>query len=367
MRDKGTAKMKNLFLSVCDKRMSDLNLSDAEKQKFLFMKYGEEPVKVGQITTFGLYYSYKDLIINRIKQLVVYDDYDEDRDTSINPRQNVQDGLWFQADLVRLLHRQLYLDHHLGGEPAPHFGIMDTLCACVWAGPYFLFDEETITKLIDLAIDLFICSERPYNFLDREKCDAICKAAKYFKLEYSIDYCVSDGRLILYEHAQKAIHLGFESLVKKVGGKYVLTALFQNLERFYNHKFDRYVIHRNKDTTGTKADYKPIPYRYLFQLCLKHLAAPSATPDPKLIDRLVRDSQKYIKLLQIYNNNAYSDIMIEAGVLPAYLWENMYFETLCIPPQYAPKFIKLIIDELYIKPVPKPCNPTKSLIKFKYG
>ena len=94
MRDKGTAKMKSLFLSVCDKRMSDLNLSDAEKQEFLFMKYGKELGEVGQVTTFGLYYRYKDLIIDHIKQLSVYDDYDEDRDTSINPRQNVQDGLW---------------------------------------------------------------------------------------------------------------------------------------------------------------------------------------------------------------------------------------------------------------------------------
>jgi len=205
--------------------------------------------------------------------------------------------------------------------------------------------------MFDLAIDLFICTGEINNLFDSEEYDVICGVAKYFKLKYNIDYYVSDGRLVLYEHTQKAIHSRFESLVKKVGGKNMLSALFQYLEGLYNHKFGRYVIHRNKDISGRKFDYKPIPYRYLFQLCLRHLSASNTTLDPRLANKLIRDGQKYVKLLQIYNDNAYSDIMVEACSMPVYLWENMYSETLCIPPQYAPKFVELIINELYIPKV----------------
>jgi hypothetical protein len=59
-------------------------------------------------------------------------------------------------------------------------------------------------------------------------------------------------------------------------------------------------------------------------------------------------STQFIELLCIYNSNPWSDLMLDHQNIPIYIQKNTIFETLCIPQQYSPDFIKLIIEKLYI-------------------
>ena len=336
-------------MTTYNNRLNDLVLDDDGKQKLLFQKYGQSFVAPDHIGVFQPYRREQDAIKSNMDQLAIYNEY-KDPDETINPRFEVQNGIWFRMDLLGDIGRQLYLEYRLvDGTLMMPAKIMNTFSAYIAAGLYFSFDEETAVKLFDYAIDLYLCVGDAFGWEENNKdLDEICDAALSFNLKNQEDYDITDGRILLTQETHTCIHNDLEMLIKRIGGQTFLSTMMRFLdEHLYSQELDRYRIHRNKNSSGSN-EGAPLPNRYLFQVALKHLGDAPKPLNTDLHLKVINRSAMYLDLLQVYNSNPYADVMLSHEAIPEYIKNNIDFETLCIPQQYRPDFIELVIKHLYM-------------------
>ena len=349
-RDRGISKLYSYFITTYQDRQNDLNLNDTAKKELLLQKYGQSFSEPDHVGVFQPFRREQDVIKGDMDQLAVYNE-NEDPDNTINPRFEVQNGNWFRMDLLRDVGKQFYLEYRLIDEtlliPAK---IMNTFSAYIAAGLYYPLDETTAIKLFDCATDLYLCVGDAFGWEENNKdLDEICEAVLSFRLKSHEDYEITDGRIFLTPETHDRIHNDFETLIQRIGGQTFLSTMMRYLEDpknlFYSCDLDRYRIHRNKSTSGKGA---PLPYGYLFQIALKHLGDAPKPLNTNLHMKIINRSAMYLDLLQVYNSNPYADVMLGHEAIPEYVKDNIDFETLCIPQQYRPDFIELVIKHLYI-------------------
>jgi len=376
MKDVDISKFKDLLEGALTRRSADLELSDEEKLKNLVEKY---PIAV---TSDGTLYQYSYLlsepISEEIKKLSIFEasDTEENNDSELDAKKNVNSGIWFSAKIFLTLQRQLYLESKLINHTK---SISAQIAFWLWThtgnGRYYEFDETTIIKLFEYAIDLYIVNSHKHSdFAVENEFKPLISAVKHFVLNSSIDYEIKNGTLILDINANTRIHDCIERSVKKIGGRRLLEIIFKvMLEPIYNSELDRYLINRNKPSMGYEQNATPIPYQYLIQLALKHLKingnavlaqSPIINIEQLFLD-LLKNSRAYVDLLQIYNPSVMSDTMINLEDIPKYISDNMLFETLCIPSQYSPRFVVMVIENLYLSKIAN-SNGYPDFYKSKY-
>ena len=354
MGNKDTSKLQNALFAVLERRNTEFKLEEDRRLEILSDKY--------QLDTYLL----KQSISEHIKELSIYDINNKqaggEEIIAPDPVIEVQDGKWFDAETIIDLRKQLYLESELiNPDKIISAQIISLLHDCIGNGLYYLFDDVTLYKLFDYAIDLLLCGGKSISYENDTGINALISAVKHFNLRYRLDYELKDGSLLLTNIAHKKIHESIEMQVKEIGAFNVLRLLFEcYLDNpyftFYDLQMDRYLINRSK-TICERQNSTPAPYQYLIQLALKHLKDKDENVPiysllkyelNQLFSKLIEDSKAYVNLLQIYNSSVFSDMMINYKAIPKYVSDNILFETLCIPSQYSPEFVVMLIRKLYL-------------------
>lgn len=92
-----------------------------------------------------------------------------------------------------------------------------------------------------------------------------------------------------------------------------------------------------------------IPYQYLLQLSLKYLKTESIFTDSykeRRYQELIRLAQDYLEVLQIQGYRTWEDVFTEIEDFPYKLAKNLCFEKMCIPRQYHPEYVKLLLQNM---------------------
>lgn len=362
MRDEKIQKLKRCFFTVFQKRNAEIEINKEIILQDIYKKYSSNILSTSNDHLRQYSKTLSDFLSDQIKQLAICNFYNSGttEEQKFNARKEAQSGNWFSSRIFIDLKRQLYLEAKLiNPEHIIPVQILHTLHAYTGNGFYYLFDEATVVKLFEYAFDLFLVTGNGYwNSRTMNDVDSLISAVKHFGLKYSIDYEIENGKVLLTDNAHQKIHENIERLVRNIGGITVIRLLFERyLKTKFDKQIDRYLIHRNKSTLGSNVSLQPIPYQYITQIALKFLKIKVSTVlemplSTEQIDNafsdLINDSRTYVNLLQVYNPSVMYDAMIEFESLPEYISNNIIFEVMCIPQQYSPNFIELLIKKLYL-------------------
>ena len=179
----------------------------------------------------------------------------------------------------------------------------------------------------------------------------VVRALKYFNLVDEKDYHIVMCRIELSDKTNKKIHQIIEDKVKKLGSYKTLNLIFNKLEKTKNDKFNRYMIFRNRNPIGNTPT--PLPYQYIIHIACKYLSnykqSTITITDLAFFDDIIKSSTYYIDLLDIFDENPYSEMTASSDSLPYLIKKNILLESLCFPIQYAPEYILVLLQKLYLK------------------
>lgn len=341
-------KLRMSFLDVWEERSKDLDLLEFEWQEKLSKKYESKTIL-----------KLSDEIKRRINLLCYYraipDEYEklskEQKQEHSNKEHDAQlerqKGLLFASSDLKYLQRQFYLESKLCRKEESFAKSINNIIAYLGNGNYYYFEPIKLKLFFDYGFDLYLISR---NKFWHDEQDPQIDAVAYFELEFDKDYTIDIEGVALKPDTYKNIHNRIEDIIKNIGGMETLNLLFANyIDNKYNAELDRYLIYRNKNLMSQGIDI-PIPYQYLIQIAVKHLALPENGKfdyNFDLFNELIKVSRLYIGLLGIYDSNPYSDMFVDYEGIPQYLQDNMILETLCFPRQYSPKFIEVLIKKIY--------------------
>ena len=91
------------------------------------------------------------------------------------------------------------------------------------------------------------------------------------------------------------------------------------------------------------------PYQYLLQLSLKYLKSEFIFTDAYREHRyqeLIQLAQDYLEVLQLQGYMVWEDVYAEIEDFPYKLAKNLCFEKLCIPRQYHPEYVRLLLKNM---------------------
>jgi hypothetical protein len=340
------------IMSVCDlyktfitNRLSDILEYSEKPNEILIAKYAAELKDKDYTTSFAKNNKLKNLIVDRIKSLSVYN-LNDNTLTDVQRQEFAvmeKDGDIVSGLDFRVIAKQLQLEKRLHRkELTKHIKIIENMRAHIGNGYYFLNEDTKLVELFEYAIELFyVSSLQSWDRVDDETYNLI-KATKYLE-RYNIEYEIKQGKVILSDNSHAQIHSRIESLVKGIGGIDTLRKLFnKELEPRYKKEMDRYLIHRNKSLTGRTKDIGRVPYNYLINICGKFL-----NNGLVVLTRLGVESSYYLTTLQLQGNSVYEDVFITYEKLPEYIYNNIVFENLYIPVQYKPDFVLEILKKIY--------------------
>lgn len=330
--------LESCFEEVLHLRKSDIQLDKTERRALLQKKYPGAPL----LKQYPYTEDWAPVIQKKILECSTH----------------TQDAPFSSQDTITRndidkLRRHLYLKNGLRGiDDRESLYILGTLFWNIGLDCFFLKSRDTLLTLFHMGIDLYISGaqiDKGYAY-DREL-DDILASAKRLGPIIKRPWDVDEGKIDISDSDKRAIHLELEHRIEQLGGQAVLRRLFRfDLSSKYNAKLGRYRIYRTRNTSITDYKGQNIPYRYLMQICVKHLV-PNGPCQPRFdlgrYRALLEMARDYLTILDICDPSMYADLYIPIADYPDYLVSNAIYEAMCIPPQYAPEFCELLIKELY--------------------
>lgn len=299
-------------------------------------------------------YELKKTIEKKIKNIATYnineDNISEEEVAKIE-YYNQEIGEIVQSSVFIDISKQLYLEKHLlKNELTLHINIIYTLWAHLGNGYYFDIKDTDWDSLFDYSIDLFYINPFLQSTVAKDL-NVLIRAAKYLK-DKGIEFNIIEGKVILEDKSHLLVHSLLENMISNAGGLNVLLKLFnEELQPKYNLKLDRYLIHRNKSTTGENSKNIRVPYNYLINICGKNLDSGLKVFTIKgsndIYKKIIQLSSYYLTVLELQGFSVFEDIIVNYKDIPRYISNNIIFENLYIPVQYNPTYILEILNNLY--------------------
>jgi hypothetical protein len=273
----------------------------------------------------------------------------KDVDKYREAQSKVQNGEWFVSDFFHriIVHMQL-LEAIEEMDYSVEMDILEMLVVRLGNGVYY--DISKLKSVMECAENLYLETlkrNRVYKPRLDEGTQLLISAVKDLKKE-GIRVLIVQGEPELEQDSEELLISKLDGMIKKVGGMFVIRQLFeQEIRNRYNRQLDRYLICRNKRSSlGGKQPESRIPYQYLLQLSLKHLKGDVLLREANkknLYNKIIRLSKDYLEVLQLQGYYVLSEILEPLEDFPYRLSRNLNFEKLCIPRQYHPKYIKMLL------------------------
>lgn len=324
------------FLEIYESRKLELDIDSSEIEKMLQEKYNLETSS--QVTN---------LLLKKIKDLSCFDAIDKNEHDAKMKRQNVE---WFRSSDLKMIYKQFYIKSALGNFNANTAKILENLWCHLGNALYFELETNKLKSIFNLAIDLYLIVGDKFIY---QKEFEVVGAIKHFNLIEDQDFKYNFKGISIEEKTNMQIHRTIENDIKQLGGFKTLKLLFEKyISNKYDKEFDRYFLFREKDSLKSKRNIMPIPLQYIIHIAAKHLSFPSKKithfQEQHLFNKIIKDGQKYVSLLEIYDSSPYGDMLLDYEGIAFSLKENIIYETLCIPQQYSPDFIKMTIKNMYL-------------------
>lgn len=268
------------------------------------------------------------------------------------------EGEWIRCSILRsvIVHLQL-LDALSSENHKREEDILENLIAYIGNACYYRMED--LEQLLGLAAQLYeFCvedSEGGRMKLYGAECNEYVKLrirnAKYLiRCGYVIG--VKNGEIDLPEASEQELVKFFDAGIAGVGGLWFVNALFQReIMGKYHKGLERYLIMRDKRILGDRRKImERIPYSYLLQLGMKHLEHENhlLTEQGKQMqyDEILRTVSAYLEILNLQGHNVMEDMFSGYEDFPMILSCNMLYEKMCIPRQYHPEYVELLVTKL---------------------
>lgn len=295
------------------------------------------------------------------RKLAVLNLNDKDRCTSADELEAIekeQNGEWVKCSTLRsiITHLQL-LDSLLAEEHKREEDILGNLLAHL--GSAYYYRMEDLEQLFALAARFyeFCLADTGMNrkrFYKAECSDDVklrIRNAKYLiRLGYTLG--VKNGEVDITDVAEQELIHYFDISISAMGGIWFVTALFeQELKGKYHKGLERYLIMRDKKSLGDRVKIKErIPFAYLLQLGMKHLEDKNHLLTPKgrqqKCGEVQRVAKAYLEIFNLQGHNTMEDMLSNYEHFPMVLTCNMLYEKMCIPRQYHPEYVELLVTKL---------------------
>lgn len=267
-------------------------------------------------------------------------------------REKTYEGTWFQSTYFRRLIVHLQLEEAINGRSFQlEEEILGHTMAYLSNGTYY--EVSNLPQIMEAAGQLYRASKKAnklYAPVLSEDTKVLTESMKNlinagFSFRILIDEPEFDA------DSERRLIDEIERRVKELGGMYVIRQLFaREIYGHYHEKLGRYLIYRNKISLGERRNIKVrIPYQYLLQLSLKYLKTESIFTDSykeRRYQGLIRLAQDYLEVLQIQGYRTWEDVFTEIEDFPYKLAKNLCFEKMCIPRQYHPEYVKLLLQNM---------------------
>lgn len=289
-----------------------------------------------------------------LKSLAVFidDGKGNEEDKRDEAREKTYEGTWFRSTYFRRLIVHLQLEEAINGRSFQlEEEILGHTMAYLSNGTYY--EVSNLPQIMEAAGQLYRASKKVnklYAPVLSEDTNVLIKSTKnLIKAGYSFQIVIGEPEFDA-DSEQRLIN-DLESRVKELGGMYVIRQMFaREISGKYNEKLGRYLIYRNKISLGERRNIKVrIPYQYLLQLSLKYLKTESIFTDSykeRRYQGLIRLAQDYLEVLQIQGYRTWEDVFTEIEDFPYKLAKNLCFEKMCIPRQYHPEYVKLLLQNM---------------------
>lgn len=289
-----------------------------------------------------------------LKSLAVFidDGKGNEEDKRDEAREKTYEGTWFQSTYFRRLIVHLQLEEAINGRSFQlEEEILGHTMAYLSNGTYY--EVSNLPQIMEAAGQLYRASKKAnklYAPVLSEDTKVLTESMKNlinagFSFRILIDEPEFDA------DSERRLIDEIERRVKELGGMYVIRQMFaREIYGHYHEKLGRYLIYRNKISLGERRNIKVrIPYQYLLQLSLKYLKTESIFTDSykeRRYQELIRLAQDYLEVLQIQGYRTWEDVFTEIGDFPYKLAKNLCFEKMCIPRQYHPEYVKLLLQNM---------------------
>lgn len=267
-------------------------------------------------------------------------------------------GEWIKCSVFRnvTVHLQL-LDALLSEDYKREEDILENLMAYI--GNAYYYRMEDLRQLLSLATQLYeFCLEdskggcmKLYGTERNEYVKLRIRNAKYLmRCGYVLG--VKNGEIDLLESSEQDLVKLIDARIAGIGGLWFVNELFQReIMGKYHNGLERYLIMRDKRTLGDRRKIKErIPYSYLLQLGMKHLEHENhlLTEQGKQLqyDEILRTVSAYLEILNLQGHNVMEDMFSGYEDFPMILSCNMLYEKMCIPRQYHPEYVELLVTKL---------------------
>ena len=297
------------------------------------------------------------LIIEHIKELIIWKDTDkEDCYAHIHSfaKEKIKDGTAFSIKSWNPILRKAYFEAELGSNKIVN-KVFETVNIYITHFNRFEIIIEK-NKLLDFCI-LLIALNRADTSKHQDLTVSLMKktleAINFFKLKKDIDYKITFEGIEYINSTLKDLQVKLEKRISDVSGNIVLEYLFFDMKKnFFIKSTKRYDFVKYKYDCQIKK-VTPVPYKYLINLCLKHLNFnnyKSYDFYKNEIEKIIEYSKNILNLIQCYDINYYSDLVInDITELPTLILHQNQFDVMCQPVQYYPDFVNDLIEKL-LKP-----------------
>ena len=289
-----------------------------------------------------------------LKSLAIFIDEGKanEADNRDEAREKTLEGTWFRSTYFRRLIVHFQLEEAINGRNFQlEQEILGHTMAYLSNGTYY--EVSSLSQIMEAAGQLYAASKKAdklYAPALSENTKVLIESTKnLIKAGYSFQIVIGEPEFDA-DSEQRLID-DLESRVKELGGMYVIRQMFaREISGKYNEKLGRYLIYRNKISLGERRNIKVrIPYQNLLQLSLKYLKTESIFTDSYKeckYQELIRLAQDYLEVLQIQGYRTWEDVFTEIEDFPYKLAKNLCFEKLCIPRQYHPEYVKLLLQNM---------------------
>lgn len=299
--------------------------------------------------------------LEQCKSLAVLNLIDEENCTAADRKEAIKKehaGDWMRCVTLRSIMVHLQLEDALFSENHKHEeDILGNLLAHLGNAHYYRMED--IEQLLALAVQFYeYCFSdskgngmRLYEAERDEYLKLRIRNAKYL-MRSGYTLSVKNGEIDLSEESEQKLVKYFDAKMTSVGGLWFINTLFRcDIMGKYHNGLERYLITRDKRVLGDRCKIKErVPYSYLLQLGMKHLEHENYLLTEKgkrmQYDEVLRMASAYLEILNLQGHNVMEDMFGGYEDFPMVLSCNMLYEKMCIPRQYHPEYVDLLVTRL---------------------
>lgn len=267
-------------------------------------------------------------------------------------REKAYEGIWFRSIDFRQVIVQLQLEEAINHMDLQlEMEILGHMLAYLPNGTYFKMDD--LPQVMEAAGHLYKASKKAnkqYAPKVSEETKVLIGSIKNL-INEGFSFHIVNGEPEFDGDSEQRLVAKLERRVKELGGMYVIRQLFdREISARYHERLGRYLIYRNKRSLGERKTIRTrTPYQYLLQLSLKYLKSEFIFTDAYREHRyqeLIQLAQDYLEVLQLQGYMVWEDVYAEIEDFPYKLAKNLCFEKLCIPRQYHPEYVRLLLKNM---------------------